>query len=77
LISSSDFILAYDMVRNMKKLILLSIFISTSAFAGTYDAWVQNYANGPWTKYGTYQDYGKCEAAIKYLWHPGKKCLPT
>jgi hypothetical protein len=70
---------SYDSIKAMKKLILLTIFISasTSAYAATYDAWVQSYANGPWTKYGSYADYGKCEAAIKYLWHPGKKCLAS
>ena len=65
------------MIDFMKKLLLLTIFISSNAFAGSYDAWVQSYNNGPWTKYGTYADYGKCEAAIKYLWHPGKKCLAS
>jgi hypothetical protein len=61
----------------MKKLILLTIFmsVSTTASAATYSAWVQSYDGAPWTKYGTYADYGKCEAAIKYLWHPAKKCL--
>ena len=60
----------------MKKLILLTIFISASTTASaSYSAWVQTYAGAPWTKYGTYADYGKCEAAIKYLWHPAKKCL--
>ena len=59
----------------MKKLILIAaMFITTNVFAG-YDAWVQNYEGSDWRKYGTYQDYGQCERAIKYLWHSGKKCL--
>ena len=59
----------------MKKILILSLFLSANIFAG-YDAWVQSYSGGPWTKYGSYRDYGACERAIQYLWHPSKKCMP-
>ena len=60
----------------MKKFIILTVFISVSTTASaSYSAWVQTYQGAPWTKYGTYADYGKCQSAIKYLWHPAKKCL--
>ena len=61
----------------MKKLILLTLLLSSNAFAAGYTAWVQDYNGGPWKMYGSYADYGKCESAIKYLWHPAKKCLPS
>ena len=74
-VMTSDIVNLFFGGKTMKKILLITaMFITTNVFAG-YDAWVKNYEGGDWIKYETYSDYGSCERAIKWLYHPGKKCL--
>ena len=73
-------LIMYDIIKfkfkTMKKILILSLFISANAYAG-YDAWIKYYDTGDWQKYGSYQDYAACERAIKYLVYKHKKCMPN